>query len=78
MIRAQLPAGTPIELWWQDALRHVQDEAVWQFLRDNWLGDRIFASYDDIIERCRDAWTRLIAQPWKIMSIGLRHWTYRL
>lgn len=53
-------------------------ENVWQFLRDNWLGDRIFRSYDDIVERCCRAWNRLIEQPWKIMSLGLREWAYRL
>jgi transposase len=53
-------------------------ENVWQFLRDNWLGDRIFTSYDDIVDHCYDAWNRLNAQPWKIMSLGLRDWAYRL
>ncbi|SFN03319.1 DDE superfamily endonuclease [Methylobacterium pseudosasicola] len=53
-------------------------ENVWQFIRDNWLGDRIFASYDDIVDHCCDAWNRLVAQPWKIMSLGLRTWAYRL
>jgi transposase len=27
-------------------------ENLWQFMRDNWLGDRIFASYDAIVDRC--------------------------
>lgn len=49
-------------------------ENVWQFMRQNWLSNRIFASYDDIIQHCSDAWNQLIAQPWKIMSIGLRDW----
>ena len=53
-------------------------ENVWQFLRDNWLGNRVFASYDDILDHCCNAWNRLIGQPWKIMSIGLRDWAYRL
>jgi hypothetical protein len=53
-------------------------ENVWQFIRDNWLGDRIFTSYDDIVDHCCRAWNRLIDQPWKIMSLGLRHWAYRL
>ena len=26
-------------------------ENVWQFLRDNWLGNRVFTSYDDIVDR---------------------------
>jgi hypothetical protein len=49
-------------------------ENVWQFLRDNWLSNRIFTSYDDIVDHCCHAWNRLIDQPWRIMSIGLRDW----
>ena len=52
-------------------------ENVWQFLRDNWLSNRIFASYTDILEHCCQAWSRLTDQPWTIMSIGLRDWAYR-
>ena len=52
-------------------------ENVWQFLRDNWLGNRVFISYEDIVDRCCEAWNRLIDQPWKIMSIGLRDWAHR-
>jgi hypothetical protein len=37
-------------------------ENIWQFIRDNWLSNRIFKSYD---------------QPWRIMSIGMRDWTYQ-
>lgn len=52
-------------------------ENVWQFLRENWLGDQVFTSYDDIVDRCCDAWNRLTEQPWKIMSLGLRDWAHR-
>ncbi len=52
-------------------------ENVWQFMRDNWLSNRVFTSYDDIVDHCCQAWNKLIAQPWKIMSIGLRDWAYR-
>ncbi len=52
-------------------------ENVWQFLRDNWLSNRVFHSYDDIVDHCCDAWNKLIDQPWRIMSIGLRDWAYR-
>ena len=31
-------------------------ENVWQFMRDNWLSNRIFKSYDDIVDHCCDAW----------------------
>src|SRR5260370_40262138 len=27
-------------------------ENVWQFLRDNWLSNRIFKSYDDLRDHC--------------------------
>ena len=49
-------------------------ENIWQFLRDNWLSNRIFKSYDDIVALCCEAWNKLIEQPWKIMSIGQRNW----
>jgi len=52
-------------------------ENVWQFLRENWLSNRVFVSYDDIVGHCCDAWNKLVDQPWRIMSIGLRHWAYR-
>src|SRR5262249_3759097 len=51
-------------------------ENIWQFIRDNWLSNRVFKSYDDIVDHCCYAWNKLIDQPWKIMSIGIRHWAY--
>ncbi len=51
-------------------------ENVWQFMRDNWLSNRIFKSYDDIVDHCCFAWNRLVDQPWRIMSIGLRQWAH--
>jgi hypothetical protein len=27
-------------------------ENVWQFLRDNWLSNRVFKSYDDLVDHC--------------------------
>jgi len=52
-------------------------ETIWQYLRDNWLSNRVFTSYPDILDHCCDAWNKLIEQPWTIMSIGLRQWAYR-
>ncbi len=51
-------------------------ENIWQFMRDNWLSNRIFKSYEDLVDHCRYAWNKLIDQPWRIMSIGLRHWAH--
>jgi hypothetical protein len=52
-------------------------ENIWQFMRDNWLSNRIFKSYEDIVAICCEAWNKLIDQPWKIMSIGMRDWAHR-
>ncbi len=52
-------------------------ENVWQFLRDNWISNRVFVSYDDIVGHCCDAWNKLVDQPWRIMSLGLRDWAHR-
>jgi transposase len=47
-------------------------ENVGQFMRDNCLSNRVFKSYDDLVNHCCEAWNKLIDQPWRIMSIGLR------
>ncbi len=49
-------------------------ENLWLFMRENWLSNRIFKSYDDIVAHCCDAWRKLESQPWRIMSIGRREW----
>ena len=51
-------------------------ENVWQFLRDNWLSNRVFPGYDDIVAHCCEAWNELMDQPWKIRSIGRRAWAH--
>ena len=51
-------------------------ENVWQFMRDNWLSNRIFKSYEDIVALCCQAWNNPIDQPWKIMSLGMRKWAH--
>jgi putative transposase len=35
-------------------------ENIWQYMRDNWLSNRVFQSYDDILDHCCHAWNRLI------------------
>lgn len=52
-------------------------ENVWQYMRENWLSNRVFASYDDIVAHCCEAWNKLVDQPRKIMSIGNRDWAHR-
>src|SRR5277367_6706956 len=45
---------------------------IWQFMRQNWLSNRIFTGFDNIVDPCCDTWSRLTDQPWKIMSIAYR------
>ena len=49
-------------------------ENVWQHLRQTWLSNRVFETYEEIIDAACDARTRLIAQPHTITSIGSREW----
>jgi len=49
-------------------------ENIWQYMRANWLSNRVFETYDAIIDAACEAWRKLIAQPQTITSIGLRDW----
>jgi transposase len=51
-------------------------ENVWQYLRSNWLSNRVFETYEAIIEAACDAWRNLLDQPSTITSIGLREWAH--
>ena len=46
-------------------------ENVWKSVLDNWLSNRVFTLYDNIVDHCCDAWNKPVDQPWRIMSIGL-------
>ena len=51
-------------------------ENIWQYMRANWLSNRVFETYDDIIHAACDAWKNLVAQPDTITSIGMRDWAH--
>jgi len=51
-------------------------EQIWQYIRANWLSNRVFETYDEIIDAACDAWNRLLAQPATITSIGMREWAH--
>ena len=70
--RREAPTACAIHLH-----HRTSQENVWQFLRINWLSNRVFASYDALVDQCCDAWNRLVEQPWTIMSLGLRPWAHR-
>jgi transposase len=49
-------------------------ENVWQYLRQNQLSNRVYETYDDIVEACCDAWNKLTTEPGRIKSIATRDW----
>ena len=49
-------------------------ENVWAFKRANSLSHRLWETYDDIVEACRDAWNKLMQMPGRIASITQRGW----
>lgn len=49
-------------------------ENVWQYLRQNLLSNRVFESYDAIVNACCDAWNALTAEAGRIRSIASRPW----
>ena len=51
-------------------------ENIWQYMRANWLSNRVFETYDAIIEAACEAWNKLIALPDTIKSIGMRDWAH--
>jgi transposase len=52
-------------------------ENIWQYMRNSWLSNRIFANYDDILDHCCFNWNKLVERPWLIISIGTRRWAHR-
>ena len=53
-------------------------ENIWQYMRDNWLSNRVFETYDEIVDHCCNAWNKLVAEPGRITSIGRRDWAHGL
>ena len=51
-------------------------ENVWQYLRQNWLSNTVFENYDAIVDAACEAWRKLIADPQRITSIGMRDWAH--
>lgn len=49
-------------------------ENIWQYLRQNYLANRVFNSYDEIVEACCSAWKALTALKGKIRQIATRAW----
>jgi transposase len=51
-------------------------ENLWQYMRANWLSNRVFDNYEAIIDAACEAWQKLLADPETITSIGMRDWAH--
>jgi hypothetical protein len=49
-------------------------ENIWQFLRQNYLANRVYETYTALVDACCEAWNALIATPGRITSIASREW----
>lgn len=51
-------------------------ENLWQYLRGNWLSNRVFDTYEAIIDAACQAWMNILSKPEIITSIGRRDWAH--
>ena len=51
-------------------------ENIWQYMRANWVSNRIFDHYDAIVEAACEVWKKLTRAPDTIGSIGIRDWAH--
>jgi hypothetical protein len=51
-------------------------ENIWQYLRANWLSNRVFENHTEISDAACEAWNKLTALPAVITSIGMRDWAH--
>ncbi len=49
-------------------------ENIWQYLRQTYLSNRVFSSYQAILDACEDAWHKLLSETGRITSIATREW----
>lgn len=49
-------------------------ENIWQYLRQTWLSNRVFETFETIVDACCQAWNRLLAETGRIVTIATRTW----
>ena len=74
--KLKLPANLTIILLPSRSPELNPVENVWQYLRQNWLSNRVFPTYDAILDAACQAWNKLVDQPDTITSIGMRKWAH--
>ena len=49
-------------------------ENIWEYLRKNKFANRLYDTYEDIVDACCNAWNSLMDEPETIASITRRQW----
>ena len=49
-------------------------ENVWEYLRKNKLANRLYETYEDIVDACCEAWNALMTAPATIATLTTREW----
>lgn len=49
-------------------------ENIWAWLRANHLANRVFETWDDIVEACCQAWNAFASNPSLVNSVTSREW----
>ena len=50
-------------------------ENIWEYLKNNFLSNRVFETLHHVTQACCDAWRALCEETGRIKSIGTRNWT---
>ncbi len=72
--KLKLPQNVTILLLLSRSPELNSAENIWQFLRQNWLSNRVFDTYEAIVDAACEAWKKLLDLPAMITSIGSRQW----
>jgi transposase len=49
-------------------------ENIWEYVKNNFLSNRVFRDLEHMTDACCEAWNKLCAEKGRIQSIGTREW----
>lgn len=49
-------------------------ENIWEYMKNNFLSNKVFKDFDHVMEACCEAWNKLCGEAGRIKSIATREW----
>jgi hypothetical protein len=49
-------------------------ENIWEYMKNNFLSNKVFKDFDHVMEACCEAWNMLCGEAGRIKSIATREW----